>query len=292
KKAKFYKLSLTETLADVRLSEIFKKEKVHTVVDTAIPTSPPKNMTLGHEIISVGTMYLCNASADAKIKKLILSSTTDVYGARPDNPNFLTEDHPTRGGIQNKYLADKIDAEKSALKLAKKHPEMTVTILRPCHVLGPTTQSYKTVYLARPFILTMMGYDPLMQFVHESDVIRAYNIAIEKDCPGIFNIVGKGLLPLSQVIRLLGKIPVPLPETLSRNLVQLLWYTDISPAPASYLNFLKYMCIADGEKAKREMNFEPELSSKQALLDFAGAIRLREVHLDEPEESQMLLRPY
>src|SRR3990167_796001 len=134
KKAKFYKLDLTETLADVRLSKILKKEKVDTVIHTAFPITPPRNQSLVHEIISVGTMYICNACADAKVRKLILASTTDVYGAFPDNPNFLTEDSPLRGGIKNRFLADKIDAERAALKLAKKRPEMTVTILRPCHI--------------------------------------------------------------------------------------------------------------------------------------------------------------
>lgn len=280
KKTKFYRLSLTETLADVSLAEIFKKEKVHTVVHTAIPTSPPRNTSLAHEVISVGTMYICNACVDAGVKKLILSSTTDVYGAMADNPNYLTEEHPARGGIKNRYLADKIDAERSALKMARKHPEMTVTILRPCHVLGPNVRSYKTRFLARPFLLSILGYDPLIQFVHEDDVMRAYLKAIEGDYPGIYNIVGDGVLPLSRIIRIMGKFELSLPEFLARNLVQLTWYLDISPAPSSYLNFLKYLCVADGSKAKKIMALKPRYSTREALLSFVGAERLRDVDLN------------
>ncbi len=283
KKAKFYKVALTDTLVDVRLSEIFKEENVHTVVHMAFPTTPPRHPGLAHEIISVGTMYLCNACADAKVKKVILSSNTDLYGALPDNPNFLTEDSPTRGGFKNRYLADKIDAERSVLKLAHKHPEMIVTILRSTHVLGPTIQSYKTRYLSRPIILTILGYDPLVQFIHEKDVITAFRLAIQKDCPGIFNIVGRGVLPLSRVIRLAGKINMPMPEMVAKNLVQLLWYANMSPAPASYLNFLKYLCIADGEKAEKVLGFYPRYSTREALLSFVGAERLREVDLVEAQ---------
>jgi UDP-glucose 4-epimerase len=283
RKAKFYKLDLTETLADVRLAEIFKKENVHTVIHTAFPITPPRNQTLSHEIVSVGSMYVCNACAGAGVKKLILASTTDIYGAFPDNPNFLTEEHSIRGGIKNRFLGDKIDAERSTLKLAKKHPEMTVTILRPCHIIGPTIQSYKIKYLSRPIVLTILGYDPLFQFVHESDVIRAFMLAIENDYPGTFNIVGEGVLPLSRVIRIAGKIHIPIPEILMKNLVQFLWYADMSPAPASYLNFLKYLCIADGEKAKKVMEFNPKYSTREALLSFVGAERLRGVDLQEVE---------
>lgn len=283
RKAKFYKLDLTETMADVRLSEIFKKEGVHTVIHTAFPITPPKQQSLAHEIISVGSMYVCNACAGAGIKKYILASTTDVYGAFPDNPNFLTEEHPTRGGIKNRFLADKIDAERSALKLAKKHPDTTVTILRACHILGPTIGSFKTRYLARPVILTILGYDPLVQFIHETDVVRAFMIALEKDTPGVFNIVGPGVLPLSRVIKIAGKLQIPVPGFVMKNLAQFLWYADMSPAPSSYLNFLKYLCIADGEKARRVMGFVPKYSTREALLSFVGAERLREVDLQEAE---------
>jgi len=281
KKMKFYRLSLTETLADVSLAEILKKEKVHTVVHTAIPTNPPRNPSLAHEIISVGTMYVCNASSHAGVKKLILSSSTDVYGAFPDNPNYLTEEYPTRGGIKNRFIADKIDAERAALRLAKKYPDMIITILRPCHILGPSIRSFKTRFLARPIILTILGYDPLVQFVHESDVIKAYLLALENDYAGIFNIVGPGVLPLSRVIKIAGKLEIPMPELWIKNLVQLTWYLDISPAPSSYLNFLKYLCVADGSRARKIMGFTPKYSTRETLLTFVGAERLREVDLQD-----------
>ncbi len=283
KKTKFYRLSLTETLADASLAEIFKNEKVHTVVHTAIPTSPPRSTSLAHEVISVGTMYICNACVDAGVKKLIISSTTDVYGAMADNPNYLTEDSRTRGGIKNRYLADKIDAERSALRMAEKHPEIIVTILRPCHILGPNVRSYKTRFLARPFVMSIMGYDPLLQFVHEEDVICAYLESIEHDFPGIFNIVGDGVLPLSRIVKIMGKLELALPEFMARNLVQLTWYLDISPAPSSYLNFLKYLCVADGTKARDVMKFKPKFTTREALLSFIGAERLREVALQNLE---------
>ncbi|MBF0493391.1 MAG: NAD-dependent epimerase/dehydratase family protein [Deltaproteobacteria bacterium] len=284
KKAKFYKLDLTENLADARLAEIFSEEKIHTVIHTAIPSSPPQNNSLSHEIISVGSMYICNAAAAAQVQKFILVSSTMVYGAFANNPNFMSETHPLRGGIKNKFLADKVDAEKSVMKLAQKHPEMTVTILRTATLIGPTVQSYKTRYLSRPMLLTILGYDPLIQFLHEDDCIEALQLAVEKDIAGVFNVVAEGVLPLSRVLHILRKIEFPLPEFIAKNVVQSLWYLNISPAPKSLLNFLKYLCVADGEKAKKELGFHPKYSSREALLTFVGAERLRDVALDIPEE--------
>lgn len=285
KKAKFYKMELTETLADARLAEIFGDEQIHTVIHCAIPSSPPQNHSLSHEIISVGTMYICNAAAAAKVKKLILISSTMVYGAFANNPNYLSEEHPLRGGIKNSFLADKIDAERSVHKLAQKNPSMCVTVLRTATLIGPTVQSYKTRYLSRPVILSILGYDPLLQFLHEDDCIQALQLAVEKDVPGIFNICADGVLPLSRIIHILRKVPLPLPELVAKNVVQTLWYLNISPAPKTLLNFLKYFCVADGEKAKKQLGFKPKYNTREALLTFVGAQRLRELdlHLQEGE---------
>lgn len=280
KKTKFYHLNLTDTLADVKLVEIFKKENVQTLVHCAIPITPPKNLSYAHELISIGTMYLLNACAAANVHKVILASTTDVYGALPTNPNFLLEDiHEPKGARLGRFLADKIEAEKQMMRFAKKHPDRCVTILRPCTILGPTILSYKTRLLRRPFVATILGFDPLLQFVHEEDLLSAFSLAIEKDFPGIFNIVGKGVLPFSRIIELAGKFNLRLPQLGFKSLIQMLWYVNISPAPASHVNFLRYLCLADGNKAEKIMGFKPKFTTKEALLSFIGAERLRDVNL-------------
>ncbi len=281
KKTKFYRLDLTETLADAKLLEIFERENVETVVHTAFPVSPPQSLAWAHELVSVGTMYVLDACAAKKVKKIIMASTTEVYGAYPTNPNFLSEEHPARGGFKSRFLQDRIDAEQQFLRYAKKHPETAVTILRPCTIAGPHVRNYKTNWLQTPVIFTVMGYDPLFQFVHEDDVIRAFKMAIEKDYPGIFNIVGDGVLPLSKILKLAGKISIPVPAPILYPVVQVLWVSNIVPAPVSRLDFLKYLSVADGEKAKKVMGFVPQHSTRQALLSFIGAQRLRQANLLE-----------
>ena len=282
KKTKFYRLDLTETLADSKLLEIFEKENVDTVIHAAFPVSPPHDLAWAHELVSVGTMYVLDACAAAKkVRKVIMASTTEVYGAHPTNPNFLSEDHPMRGGFKSRFLRDRIDAETQMHRFARKHPETTVTILRPCTILGPHIKNYKTEWIQRPFILTVMGYDPLFQCVHEEDVIRAFKTAIEKNFPGAFNIVGDGVSPLSKALKLAGKISIAIPAPILYPVTQMAWYLNLFPAPSSRLDFLKYISVADGEKAKKVMQFIPRYSTKEALLSFIGAQRLREVHLLE-----------
>ncbi|MCB1215456.1 MAG: NAD-dependent epimerase/dehydratase family protein, partial [Deltaproteobacteria bacterium] len=184
KKTHYWRIDLTETLADVKIAEILKKEKIETLVHTALPITPPHNLAKAHELVSVGSMYLVNAAAEAKVKKLILASTADVYGAFANNPNYLTEEHPARGGLKSRFLKDKIDAENRFLNYAKKNPGACVTILRPATILGPSIQSYKTQYLKRWVVPTVWGYDPLVQFIHEEDLLTAFKKVILEDHPG------------------------------------------------------------------------------------------------------------
>ncbi|MBI2981180.1 MAG: NAD-dependent epimerase/dehydratase family protein [Deltaproteobacteria bacterium] len=280
KKTRFYRMDLTATLTDSKLVDLLKNEGVDTFIHMAFPYSPPHNLEAAHELVSVGTMYVLNCCAALGVRKIVMSSTTEVYGAHPSNPNFLSENHERRGGYKSRFLKDKIEAENQFLAYAKKHPEAIVTLLRPCTTLGPHVKNYKTTFLQRAVLMRVLGYDPLFQFVHEEDVLRAFKLVIKNDCPGVFNIVGDGVLPLSRVLQLAGKFSIPVPSPLLYPFVQLMWYSGFFAAPSSRLDFLKYLSVADGEKA-RQIGFNPKYSSKNSLLSFLGAQRVKNVRLLE-----------
>src|SRR5205809_1006667 len=79
----------------------------------------------------------------------------------------------------------------------------------------------------RPIVPGMMGHDPLMQFVHEQDAAYALYRAVESRATGPLNIVGKGVLPYTTVLALLGRVPVPMPQLVARQLTKLLWATQL-----------------------------------------------------------------
>jgi UDP-glucose 4-epimerase len=51
-----------------------------------------------------------------------------------------------------------------------------VTVLRLAPILGPTVNNYLTRYLGRRVVPTLMGFDPLMQFLHEVDALAAFKL--------------------------------------------------------------------------------------------------------------------
>ncbi len=278
-KTRYYEVDFTQPTAEARLSEILAAERTQTLVHLAFLASPSHAIALVHELESVGTRHVLVAARHAAVRKVVMWSQTLLYGAHPSNPNFLTERHPLRAPATEPFFADKLDAEAEVIRFADRAPGTVVTVLRTAPILGPTVHNFVTRYLARRVVPTMMGFDPLVQFVHEVDAIAAFKLAIDRDHPGIFNIVGDGVLPLSTVIKLAGRLDLPIPHPLARTLGAALWLAQLSPAPPTFLPYLRFLCVADGAKAKDSMGFRPAYTTREAVLDFTSAQRLRDVKL-------------
>lgn len=278
-KTRNYPVDLTAPASEERVAEILSAGGVDTFLHLAFLSSPTHASAWAHELESVGTMHVLNAARQTSLKKLILWSQTILYGAHPTNPNFLSERHPLRADADEPFFADKMAAEREVAAFAAKAKNTVVTILRTAPIVGPTVHNYITRYLAERVIITLLGFDPLWQFVHEVDAIAAFKLAIDRDCPGIYNIVGEGVLPISTVIKLAGRVSLPLFHPVAETMIAAAWAAQAAYAPPGFLRYLRYLCIADGEKAAREMGFRAAYTTREALLDYISAQRLRDVNL-------------
>jgi UDP-glucose 4-epimerase len=276
-KARAYQLDMTAPGSEFRLSEILTAERVGTVLQLTSLAVPAKDESWAHEYESIGAMRVVAASRQARVKKIIAWSHTWVYGANPSNPNHLGEDTPLFGGFSS-FVSDKIEAEEELARFAKSHPEVIVTVLRTAPIVGPRVDTLATRYLSSRLAPTLLGFDPLVQVVHEIDALAAFKFACDHDLRGVYNVVGAGVLPLSTVLRLAGARSIPIPEGLAKRALSALWMLRAALAPPEALRFLRYLCVADGSKIL-EAGFQPAFSTQEAILDFAQAQRLRDTHL-------------
>jgi len=275
KRIKYYRVDLTEPTADAALAAILKKEKCETLVHAAFLTNPNHDLTQAHEVEVIGTMHVLHAISEARVRKLVVSGTTQSYGANPTNPNFLTEEHPLRARARDRYLHDRVEVEKEVERFTRKHPETIVTVLRTCWIMGRTVNNFVTRFFSRSVVPTLLGYDPLLQFVHEDDAVEAFHRCVARDFPGIYNIVGSGVLPISTLLKLAGKPHLPILHPVAYPLAEALWLAQAVEAPSVFLDYLRYLWVADGDKARVEMGFEPKYSTKEAWMSFVGSRRLR-----------------
>ena len=270
----FHRVDLTEPTADIRLAEVLTRERVDTVVHAAFRTDPTSDLEQDHELETVGSLHVLHACAAAKVRKLVVASTTMLYGPRPDNPHFLTETHPLRGHPDAHAVRDRIEMEALVADWSERHPDTGVTVLRPCWMFGPSFWNSIVRYFSMPLIPKPLGYDPCLQFVHEEDVLDAFEAALLGEHPGVFNIVGEGVLPLSTLLRLGGKRSVPLPEALLARVAAVSGTAQTGDASAAFYDYLRYPWVADGQRGWDTFG-EPVYTTKEAWISFVSSRRMR-----------------
>jgi len=95
-----------------------------------------------------GTLNIVQAARDLGVKKVVHTSTSEVYGTARTVP--ITEEHPLRG--QSPYSATKIGADQLALSFHAAFGT-PVTVLRPFNTYGPR-QSARAVI---PTVITQIA---------------------------------------------------------------------------------------------------------------------------------------
>lgn len=261
-------MDLTEPASDQRLLDLFREEEVDTVLHLAFFTSPRKDTTYAHELESIGTLNVLAAAAAAGVRHVVLRSWTAVYGARGQNPNYLTEDRPLSPAQGLAWMRDKLEAEQHAAAFARRYPQMAITVLRMALLLGPGVRTFYTRIFDRRVLPVLMGYDPLVQLLHPDDAVAALEAALAQPRAGAFNVVPKRPIPLLSALHLAEKVPVPVPHPVAYAAADLLWAAGVGQAPAGFVNYVRFPFVADGERARREMGFVARHSSREALMSY------------------------
>jgi UDP-glucose 4-epimerase len=260
-------LDLTLPHADGTLFRMLKEEKPEALVHLAQLRSPSRQATYAHELNAIGALHVFAAAGEAKISRIVLGSTTLVYGARGDNPNFLTEEHSLRPDAQDHFVRDFVEAESHARSHVKRLPDSKVAILRFAPLLSPDDRDYRAREFAAPVTVAMLGYDPLLQALQPDDGVQALLLTLDNpDAKGVFNISPEGVLPLSSVRLLFGSLAVPVVHGLAYALIEASWLAGLGVMPGVHAHYLRFLCVADNSKARRVLGWEPRYTTLETFL--------------------------
>lgn len=257
---------LFETAKDLRpraLEDAFKKNHdIDVVIHMAYSDKPQKNENgkLNHETNVFGTMRVLDLCEKYCVKKFIYKSPSSIYGANADNPVLIKEDYPLRGNREYQALRDKIETDLLCQSRIREGKKPKIVILRFCGIIGEHIRSPLNTAFSQTFVPVIMGFDPMFQIMHENDVVNAIITSVfNEDAEGVFNIAGKYTEPLTEVIRRLGKIPLPVSQ-LTLDLVYkpyfMLKREHIFPFDITYW---KYPFVIDTTKAKEILKFSPKV---------------------------------
>ena len=241
-----------------RIEDIFKVEgKIDAVIHLAFE-SGHKHIATSDELMLTnvyGTFHMLELAEKYEVSAFIYPSSTIVYGARPDNPALIRENHPLLGNRDVPPIRDRIEADLICQTFARGcSNNVRVVVLRTVPIWRSGGTGILTNYMQGDFVPTPLGFDPMFQIIFDNEVLDAFTLALKNpEADGAYNIRGRIFAPLSKVVRDLDKTPVPLPGFLIQTQGRALWAENLK----FDLNYLKYNFAVDGSRAKEELGYNP-----------------------------------
>jgi UDP-glucose 4-epimerase len=266
------------------LARLVKATQVDTILHTflVVDSARASGRAL-HEINVIGTMNLLAAAGapDSSVRHIVVKSSTLVYGSGPKDPYEFAEDASRTEPVRTRVERSLLEVEGYLEDFAEDNPHVTVTLLRFSNVLGPDIVTSTSRLLDLPFVPAVTGFDPQLEFVEESDVIRSILHVMEHEIPGIFNVTGDGRLPWSECASLCGKRAIPFFPPYGAELV-MGPLARVWEVPPELLQLLRYGRGSDNSRLK-QAGFRYRYTSAGTVRAYAEAANLRRAVKGESE---------
>jgi UDP-glucose 4-epimerase len=240
-----------------KFEDVFRHERPQAVVHLGQIRHFRAEPELRHEVNVLGTRRLLEFCAKHDVKQLVVVSSSYVYGALPENPYFLDEEAPLNSSRTYPEIRDLVEMDTLTTAHLWKYPHMATTSLRPVNTLGTHVHSSIVTYLKLGYVPTILGFNPMTQFIHEEDLTEAIALTLERKLRGVFNITGPGEVPLKVAIHETGGTVVPLPEFVARALFGRLFQLGLFHAPPGAIDYIKYPCTVAGKRFIEATGFKP-----------------------------------
>lgn len=262
---------------DVRddMYPVLAERDIDWAIHTAFILPPLHDKGFMEDININGTRNFLYSCEKAGVKQLMQCSSTTAYGFHPDNPPCLTEESPLRGNDDFTYSKNKKELEHLCAEFREAHPDVCLTVIRPCFVVGPGFYNPLSRHLSKKIVILPRNPAPF-QFIHEDDLIEIIGILLKEGKQGVYNLAADGTMTFDEMAAMLGNWPLKLPVPLMRPLNDLLWALRlkfITEFPTPGLNLALYPWIASNEKIKRELGYTFKYTTKEAFEDFVRSVR-------------------
>lgn len=216
----------------------------------------------------IGTMHLLAAAQRApRLRRLVVRSSTAAYGASFRDPAVFTEETEPREVPRGGFARDILDIEGYVRGFRRRRPDVAVTVLRFAPFIGSTADTTLTRYFAQPFVPTVLGRDPRLQFLHFDDAREVVHRSVVEQHPGTYNVAGPGVLTLSQAIRRAGRVPIPVPEVGFSGAAGLARAFGLGRYGLDQLDLFVHGRVVDISLLTKEYGFTPR-STAEAFDDF------------------------
>lgn len=248
--------------------DVFRHGKIDAVIHMGVVHNfrIPSDQLYARNVI--GTETLLRYVSRYHVPKLVLLSSGDAYGPMPTNSHFIDEEAPLMASQRFPEVRTLVAVDRSVQSFFWRHPKIETVILRPSHVVGPNVRNAPSKYFRLRVIPKMMGFDPMVQLIHEDDLLRMMEAALQPGIRGVFNLSGTQPVPLSKILEILGKPVLPVPHPMFRVFLEKAWKYRLTSFPAPELDHIRYNAVLDTTRAREALGVEPERSLYEILEPF------------------------
>jgi UDP-glucose 4-epimerase len=245
------------------LGALFDAHQISTVVHLVFISRPTHSNLEAYRSNVAGTAAVFTAATASCVPHAVLVSSVAVYGPRAAAEPAVENDKPLPNAFQ--FSMHKLLQEQAAAAATTGGPT-TLTVLRPCTVVGPAVHNFLVDLLRRPLVPIPRGADPRWQFLHEDDFSNSLLHVLRTKTGGIFNLVPDDAIHLREALRRWGSRPVSVPGPLLAAVTATGWLMrwPVVPAPPSALPFLCGSVVASNRFIREALHIQFRYTSAEA----------------------------
>jgi UDP-glucose 4-epimerase len=257
--------------ADIRDPEIVRLMQAaepDAVVHNKIVRQPGPGMSSRamHDINVIGSLQLLAACERvSSIRSIVIRGSAGIYGAEPHAPQFLGEEMTRLFPLRTRFQRDVAEIENYFETFSRRRPQVICTMLRYQPAIGPSLDTQITRYLSQPACPTYLGFDPRIQLVHEHDALESLLSAIGNPVRGAVNVAGRGTIGLTRMIRMAGRVPLPVAGPLFGPLTEAARRIGLGAYSDDFRRLLRYGRAVDVQRLEEEVGHEPRYSTVAAV---------------------------
>lgn len=248
--------------------DVFRKHRPDAVIHMATVTHLTVRSEDRFRINLFGTRAVFDHCHHYGVKRCLFVGRHTYYGAAADSSLYHGEEDPPFAMTTFPELADLVAADLYAGSALWRYPELGTCVLRLCYTLGPSRSGTLAAFLRGPRVPTVLGFDPLFQFIHEDDAADAICLALTKELRGVYNVAGPQPLPLTTIIKQAGRQPIPVPEIFLRAVFGRFGLPQLPPGAVEHL---KYPVVVDDSSFRTATGFNHRYDEDQTIAAFRSA---------------------
>jgi nucleoside-diphosphate-sugar epimerase len=267
-------------VATTDLDPIFEGADV--IVHLAWLFQPSHDPDLTWQTNAVGTRRLFDAAARQGVSAVIVNSSIAAYSPSDGPP--VDESWPTDGPSSASYAREKVYVERLLDIFELEHPDIRVVRFRPAFVFQRSAASSQRRLFAGPLLpgrlldpklipILPVPHGLRMQTVHAGDLARALAAAVERPVSGAFNIAADDVLDRDALAEVFSAKTLGIPPGLARHALGAAWRLHLVPAPGNLFDALMRLPVMSADRAKAELDWEPQHSGREALEAFLEGVR-------------------